>query len=137
MGKIESKTRKINEKTITLSSKIKKDFNCPLCNKKFTGSMTYLQLNQHLFRCGNIRAKPGTSLNLKLKKNFSFSNISESNRENKRYNGSTIFKDQKIDKNKNLKLFMNSNKKYNDCKSLRIYNNINFNEYNNKKNNII
>ena len=68
MGKTESKSRKVNENKITLSSKIKKDFNCPLCNKKFTGSMTYLQLNQHLFRCGNIRSKPGTSLNLKSKK---------------------------------------------------------------------
>ena len=141
MGKTESKSRKINEKKITLSSRIKKDFNCPLCNKKFTGSMTYLQLNQHLFRCGNIRSKPATSLNLKLKKYFSFSNIdskhiSESNRENNRYNGSAIFKDQKIDNKNNIKLYINSNKNYNNSKSHRIFNNINYNEYIIKKNNI-
>ena len=130
MGKIESKQRKVNEKKITLSSKIKKDFNCPLCNKKFTGSMTYLQLNQHLFRCGNIHSKPGISLNLKLSKNFSFSNndskyISDTNRENRRYNRSGIFKDQN---NKHFKLYMNSNNIYHSSKSNRIYCDISFNE---------
>lgn len=140
MGKNESKPRKINEKKITLNSKIKKDFNCPLCNKKFTGSMTYLQLNQHLYRCGNIRSKPGTSLNLKLKKNFSFSNIdsksiSQTNRENRRYNnGSAIFKYQTIDFNRNIKLYTNSTKN-NGSKSNRIYNNINFHENKIKTNN--
>ena len=140
MGKTESKPRKINETKITLSSKIKKEFNCPLCNKKFTGSMTYLQLNQHLFRCGNIRLKPGRSLNMKLKKNFSFSNIdskhiSETNRENKRYYGSEIFKDQKIENNKIIKLYINSNI-HNNSKSNRIYNNIKYNENKIKNKNI-
>ena len=130
MGTTESKPRKVNEKKITLSSKILKEFNCPLCNKKFTGSMTYLQLNQHLFRCGNIRAKPGISLNLKLSKNFSFSNndskyISDTNRENRRYNRSGIFKDQN---NKHFKLYMNSNNIYHSSKSNRIYCDISFNE---------
>ena len=127
MGKTESKSRKINEKKITLSSKIKKDFNCPLCNKKFTGRMTYLQLNQHLFRCGNIHSKPGIKLN--LKNNFSFSNIdskhiNETNRENKRYNGSEIFNDQKLINNKNINLYMNFNNKCDGSKSNRIFNNI-------------
>ena len=129
MGKTESKPRKVKEKKITLSSKIQKEFNCPLCNKKFTGSMTYLQLNQHLFRCGNIRSKPGISLNLNLRNNFSFSHndskyISDTNRENKRYNRSGIFKEQN---NKYFKIYMNSNNIYHSSKSNRIYNNIDFN----------
>ena len=124
MGKKESKLRKLNENKITLSSKIKRDFNCPLCNKKFIGSMTYLQLNQHLFRCGNIHSKPTTSLNMNLKKNLSFTNInsnyiSETNRENQKYNGSTSFKSQIIKDNAHFIMKINSDK------------------HNQKKNNII
>ena len=115
MGKNESKLRKSNENKITLSSKIKRDFNCPLCNKKFIGSMTYLQLNQHLFRCGNIHSKQNTSLNMKLKNNFSFSNInsnynSDTNRENQKYNGSTSFKSQIIKDNIHFIMKINSDK---------------------------
>ena len=124
MGKKESKLRKLNENKITLSSKIKRDFNCPLCNKKFIGSMTYLQLNQHLFRCGNIHSKPTTSLNMNLKKNLSFTNInsnyiSETNRENQKHNGSTSFKSQIIKDNAHFIMKINSDK------------------HNQKKNNII
>ena len=102
MGKSESKLRKkINEKKITLSSKIKQDFNCPLCNKKFNGNMTFLQLNQHLYRCGNIRSKPEKSLNMKFKNNFSFNNLesknaSETFRDHKKYNSSLNDKDQNL-----------------------------------------
>ena len=117
MGKSESKIKKLNGNKITLSSKIKIDFNCPLCNKKFAGSMTYLQLNQHLFRCGNIHSKPTSSLNMKMniKDNFSFSNtnskyMNESIRENKRYNGSTSFKEQSIKDNFNYIIRGNNSK---------------------------
>jgi hypothetical protein len=53
MGTYESKNKKLGNK-LSISSKIKEEFNCPLCNKKFTENMTFVQLNQHLKRCGNI-----------------------------------------------------------------------------------
>jgi len=53
MGTYESKNKKLGNK-LSISSKIKEEFNCPLCNKKFTENMTFIQLNQHLKRCGNI-----------------------------------------------------------------------------------
>ena len=128
MGKAESKQKKLNENKITLSSKIQRDFNCPLCNKKFTGNMTYLQLNQHLFRCGNIRPKPiVSSLNIKIKHTFSFNNsdlknISDINRE-KNYSGIMSYRYKKVDNNKNI---MNiSNKKNGNKKFNKIKNNIN------------
>lgn len=81
MGKVESKSKTNRQTKITVSSKIKREFNCPLCFKKFTGNMTYLQLNQHLFRCGNIRGKYGSSMNIKLdmipKNSFSESPIQQ------------------------------------------------------------
>ena len=96
MGKNESKLRK-NEIGITLTSKIKKDFNCPLSNKKFTGNMTFLQLHQHLFRCGNIHSKSGTSLNINFRNNFCFNNndindLSEINRGKNKLGRSFIFR---------------------------------------------
>ena len=110
MGKSESKPK--NEKKITISSRIQKDFICPLCNKKFTGNMTYIQLNQHLYRCGNINSKGGKSMNYKLRKDLSFNNIeikklSETNRDKKRYNFNLGIKEQKIE---NLKLANRKNK---------------------------
>ena len=136
MGKSESKIKKLNGNKITLSSKIKIDFNCPLCNKKFAGSMTYLQLNQHLFRCGNIHSKPTSSINMNmnLKNNFSFSNINskymnESVRENKRYNGSTSFKEQSIKDNFNY-IMKGNNSKNNKIKNHK--NNTIFNGNNSK-----
>ena len=53
MGTSESSNKKLVNK-LSISSKIKEEFNCPLCNKKFTENMTFVQLNQHLKRCGNI-----------------------------------------------------------------------------------
>ena len=53
MGTYESKNKKLGNK-LSISSKIKEEFNCPLCNKKFMENMTFVQLNQHLKRCGNI-----------------------------------------------------------------------------------
>ena len=53
MGTSESRNKKLVNK-LSISSKIKEEFNCPLCNKKFTENMTFVQLNQHLKRCGNI-----------------------------------------------------------------------------------
>ena len=103
MGKNESKIKRNNEKKITLSSKIRKEFICPLCNKKFNGNMTFLQLNQHLFRCGNIYSKPGKkssrSLNDKSR-NFSFNNNDsknspDANRDNRlKFNSSMNHKEQ-------------------------------------------
>jgi hypothetical protein len=101
MGKNESKMRKNNEKKITLSSQIGKDFSCPLCNKKFNGNMTFFQLNQHLYRCGSIHSKPGNkckSLNIKSK-NFSFNYndskiTSETNRDKFKFNLSMNYKEQ-------------------------------------------
>ena len=53
MGTYESKNKKLGNK-LSISSKIKEELNCPLCNKKFTENMAFIQLNQHLKRCGNI-----------------------------------------------------------------------------------
>ena len=53
MGTSESRNKKLGNQ-LSISSKIKEEFNCPLCNKKFTENMTFVQLNQHLKRCGNI-----------------------------------------------------------------------------------
>ena len=53
MGKSQSKPKKFVNK-LSISSKINQEINCPLCNQKFTGNMTYDQLNQHLNRCGKI-----------------------------------------------------------------------------------
>ena len=50
MGKSESKPLKEVNKS-SVGSKINQDFICPYCNKKFSGNMTYTQLNQHLKRC--------------------------------------------------------------------------------------
>ena len=131
MGKTESKQRKANENKITLSSKIQRDFNCPLCSKKFTGNMTYLQLNQHLFRCGNIRSRPSPSLNINIKNNFSFNNsdlknISDIYRD-KKFNGSISYKDQRIFDNNNINLNYKKNIK-------KLYNH-KYNEIKNEKNN--
>ena len=57
MGKIESKQLHFHKQKLTTKSQIKKEFICPICKRKFTGHMTYSQLNQHLFRCGNITSK--------------------------------------------------------------------------------
>lgn len=110
MGKSESK-QKIKKK-ITVSSRIQTDFICPLCNKKFTGNMTFQQLNQHLYRCGNINFKGGTSMNCKLRKDFSFNkidikNLSETNRDKNSFNFGLGIKEQKIE---NLKLSHGKNK---------------------------
>ena len=135
MGKSESKQRKLNENKITLSSKIQREFNCPLCNKKFTGNMTYLQLNQHLFRCGNIRSKPIiSSLNMKLKYTFSFNNnsdlknISDINGD-KNYSGIISYKYKKSDTNRNV-MYINNISNGNN-KLNKIKNNINNNNNNN------
>ena len=53
MGTSESRNKKLGNQ-LSISSRIKEEFNCPLCNKKFTENMTFIQLNQHLKRCGNI-----------------------------------------------------------------------------------
>ena len=50
MGTSDSRTKK-HEKKLTISSKIAQEFNCPLCNKKFTGKTTFIQLNKHLKKC--------------------------------------------------------------------------------------
>ena len=50
MGKSESKPKK-EIKKLSVKSKINQEFICPYCNKKFSGNMTYTQLNQHLKRC--------------------------------------------------------------------------------------
>ena len=131
MGKSESK-HKI-EKKITVSSRIQRDFICPLCNKKFTGNMTYQQLNQHLYRCGNINSKGGTSINCKLRKDFSLNNIeiknlSETYRDKNTFNFNIGIKEQKIE---NLKL---SNGKNNYSSSSENENPVNFNENNNGNN---
>jgi transcription elongation factor Elf1 len=130
MGKNESKPRKINkEKKIALYNKIKREFNCPLCNKKFTGNMTYLQLNQHLFRCGNFHSKPGTSLNMKINNNFSFNGVdikpmSENSHYNKNLNANASYILKNSHDGKNI---MNEN----NIHSNRIFNKILFNESNN------
>lgn len=52
MGKTPSK-----QKRVKLSSKLPHKVQCPLCDEDFTTNSTYNQLNQHLFRCGNILHK--------------------------------------------------------------------------------
>ena len=128
MGKNESKPRKVNkEKRTTISSEIKREFNCPLCNKKFTGNMTYLQLNQHLYRCGNFHSKPTKSLNMKIHNNYSFNQIdvkqiSENARYSKNLNGSVSYKD----KNTDINHIMNGN----NLKNNKIFGKILFNKNN-------
>ena len=140
MGKSESK-HKI-EKKITVSSRIQRDFICPLCNKKFTGNMTYQQLNQHLYRCGNINSKGGTSINCKLRKDFSLNNIeiknlSETYRDKNTFNFNIGIKEQKIE---NLKSSKGKNKYSSSriIKSNYILNDnenpVNINENNNSNN---
>ena len=138
MGKSESK-HKIENK-VTISSRIQRDFICPLCNKKFTGNMTYQQLNQHLYRCGNINSKDGESMNCKLRKDFSFNNLeiknlSETNRDKNRFNFRIGIKEQKIE---NLKLFNGKNKYPNsriiNSNYILDENPVNFNENNNDNN---
>ena len=84
MGKVESKPLSFHRQKLTIKSQIKKDFVCPLCKKKFTGHMTYYQLNQHLFRCGNIRSSNDLEIplhsqreNFKLKYSGSLKNIEQ------------------------------------------------------------
>ena len=138
MGKSESK-HKIENK-VTISSRIQRDFICPLCNKKFTGNMTYQQLNQHLYRCGNINSKDGESMNCKLRKDFSFNNLeiknlSETNRDKNRFNFRIGIKEQKIE---NLKLFNGKNKYPNsriiNSNYILDENPVNLNENNNDNN---
>lgn len=140
MGKSESK-HKIENK-VTISSRIQRDFICPLCNKKFTGNMTYQQLNQHLYRCGNINSKDGESMNCKLRKDFSFNNLeiknlSETNRDKNRFNFRIGIKEQKIE---NLKSSKGKNKYSSSriIKSNYILNDnenpVNINENNNSNN---
>lgn len=138
MGKSESK-HKIENK-VTISSRIQRDFICPLCNKKFTGNMTYQQLNQHLYRCGNINSKDGESMNCKLRKDFSFNNLeiknlSETNRDKNRFNFRIGIKEQKIE---NLKL-SNGKNKYSNSRIINSNyildeNPVNLNENNNDNN---
>ena len=138
MGKSESK-HKIENK-VTISSRIQRDFICPLCNKKFTGNMTYQQLNQHLYRCGNINSKDGESMNCKLRKDFSFNNLeiknlSETNRDKNRFNFRIGIKEQKIE---NLKL-SNVKNKYPNSRIINSNyildeNPVNLNENNNDNN---
>ena len=138
MGKSESK-HKIENK-VTISSRIQRDFICPLCNKKFTGNMTYQQLNQHLYRCGNINSKGGTSINCKLRKDFSLNNIeiknlSETYRDKNRFNFNIGIKEQKIE---NLKLSNGKNKYPNsriiNSNYILDENPVNLNENNNDNN---
>lgn len=138
MGKSESK-HKIENK-VTISSRIQRDFICPLCNKKFTGNMTYQQLNQHLYRCGNINSKDGESMNCKLRKDFSFNNLeiknlSETNRDKNRFNFRIGIKEQKIE---NLKLSNGKNKYANsriiNSNYILDENPVNLNENNNDNN---
>ena len=138
MGKSESK-HKIENK-VTISSRIQRDFICPLCNKKFTGNMTYQQLNQHLYRCGNINSKDGESMNCKLRKDFSFNNLeiknlSETNRDKNRFNFRIGIKEQKIE---NLKLSNGKNKYPNsriiNSNYILDENPVNLNENNNDNN---
>jgi hypothetical protein len=138
MGKSESK-HKIENK-VTISSRIQRDFICPLCNKKFTGNMTYQQLNQHLYRCGNINSKDGESMNCKLRKDFSFNNLeiknlSETNRDKNKFNFRIGIKEQKIE---NLKLSNGKNKYANsriiNSNYILDENPVNLNENNNDNN---
>ena len=52
MGKTPSKQKRVKS-----SSKLPHKVQCPLCDEDFTTNSTYNQLNQHLFRCGNILHK--------------------------------------------------------------------------------
>ena len=66
MGISDSRTKK-HEKKLLISSKIAQEFNCPLCNKKFTGKTTFIQLNKHLKKCDK------TQKNLKSTKRIGLS----------------------------------------------------------------
>ena len=49
MGKNHPKIKKI-----TISTKLDENIQCPICLQEFNTNVTYKELNQHLFRCGNV-----------------------------------------------------------------------------------
>ncbi len=49
MGKNQSRHQKL-----LLSTKIEENIICPICLQEFKTNITYKELNQHLFRCGNV-----------------------------------------------------------------------------------
>ena len=49
MGKNQSHHQKL-----LLSTKIEENIICPICLQEFKTNITYKELNQHLFRCGNV-----------------------------------------------------------------------------------
>ena len=49
MGKNHPKIKKI-----TIATKLDGSVQCPICLQEFSKNITYKELNQHLFRCGNV-----------------------------------------------------------------------------------
>lgn len=107
MGTSESRNKKLGNK-LSISSKIKEEFNCPLCNKKFTENMTFIQLNQHLKRCGIIQNNSSKNARAFRRIDLSFDNNINKEKQNnnnfiktpiRRY-GSIIL--EEISKNKKI-----------------------------------
>ena len=102
MGTSDSRNKKIG-----ISSKIKEEFNCPLCNKKFTENMTFFQMNKHLSKCGKIHNTSNKKSIISKRVDLSFdTKINKIQNKNtiinipiKRY-GSFIL--EEISKNKNI-----------------------------------
>ena len=115
MGTSESRNKKLGNQ-LSISSKIKEEFNCPLCNKKFTENMTFIQLNQHLKRCGNIQNNSSKNARTFRRLDLSFdNNINKKTQNNnnfiktpiRRY-GSIIL--EEISKNKKLDFIFSEEK---------------------------
>ena len=73
MGTAESRNKKLGNK-LSIASKIKEKFNCPLCDKKFTENMTFIQLNHHLKSCGNIQNNSSKKARIFRRVDLSFDN---------------------------------------------------------------
>ena len=73
MGTSNSRQRKISNK-LSISSKIKQELICPLCNKKFQENLTFQQLNHHLNECSSIQNKSNKNDKKYKKIDLSFDN---------------------------------------------------------------
>ena len=117
MGTSDSRNKK-NEKKLLTSSKIAQEFNCPLCNKKFNGNITFSKLNQHLKKCGKTHKTSAKNFKSTMKIDLSYDynvNLKEMNKNNKikapiRKYSSVILKE--ISKNKKLDYYFMKENSY-------------------------
>ena len=123
MAKTESKPKKVSNK-LSVTSKLKQKFSCPLCNKIFSENMTYIQLNQHLNTCGKIHIQPSRNATTRRRFELSFDDNINKKLQNKnnyyprrRKHSSVILKE--ISKNKilNYSLFMSKSNENNNSEN--------------------